>query len=116
MSAALEILNPVAIARQFGGLLKRPWVRTVLLTVSIEGFLFFAAFAFAGNEIHHRFGLSFTMVGLALTAFGAGGMSYALFARHFVRLLGERGHFGGRMRRVDAGQAEDVQVLVVVLE
>ncbi len=84
-------LSPVAIARQFGVLLRRPWVRIVLLVVSLEGFFFFAAFAFAGNEIHHRFGLSYTSVGLALTAFGAGGMSYVLFARHFVRLLGERG-------------------------
>ncbi|MGE0152098.1 MAG: MFS transporter [Reyranellaceae bacterium] len=91
-------LNPVAIAAQFATLLRRRWVRVVLLTVAIEGFLFFAAFAFAGNEIHHRFGLSYTMVGLALTAFGAGGMSYALFARHFVRLLGERGlAIGGGM-------------------
>lgn len=84
-------LSPLAIARQFSALLRRPWVRVVLLTVSVEGLLFFAAFAFAGNELHHRFGLSYTMVGLALTAFGAGGMSYAMFARHFVRALGERG-------------------------
>ncbi len=84
-------LSPVAIARNFGGLLRRPWIRVVLLTVSIEGFLYFAAFAFAGAELHRRFDLSYTMVGVALTALGAGGMSYALFARHFVRLLGERG-------------------------
>jgi YNFM family putative membrane transporter len=84
-------LNPVDIARQFGGLLRRRWVRVVLLTVSIEGLLFFAAFAFAGAELHRRFDLSYSMVGAALTALGAGGMSYALFARHFVRLLGERG-------------------------
>jgi predicted MFS family arabinose efflux permease len=84
-------LNPIDIARQYAALLRRPWVRTVLLVVCLEGLLFFAAFVFAGNELHHRFGLSFTMVGLALTAFGAGGMSYALFAQQLVRRLGERG-------------------------
>ncbi|MDF3073858.1 MAG: ynfM 7 [Alphaproteobacteria bacterium] len=84
-------LNPIDIARQYAALLRRPWVRTVLVVVCLEGLLFFAAFVFAGNELHHRFGLSFTMVGLALTAFGAGGMSYALFAQQLVRRLGERG-------------------------
>lgn len=84
-------LNPVDIARQFTALVRRPWIRTVLLVVCLEGVFFAGAFAFVGNELHHRFALSFTLVGLALTAFGGGGMSYAVFAQRLVRRLGERG-------------------------
>jgi len=84
-------LNPAVVVAQFAALLRRKWVRVVLFAVFVEGLLFFGAFAFVGNELHERFGLSFTVVGLALTAYGAGGLTYAFTSRHLLRLLGERG-------------------------
>ena len=44
-------------------LVRRPWPRTVLLTVFAEGFLFFGAFAYVGLALHGPFGLSYSMVG-----------------------------------------------------
>ncbi len=72
-------------------LLRRPWARTVLLVVLLEGGLFFGAFAYIGAYLHERFGLSYTRVGVMLIGFGAGGMAFALLAGRLVAALGERG-------------------------
>jgi predicted MFS family arabinose efflux permease len=73
------------------GLLRDPWVRVILAIVGVEGFLFFGAFAFVGNELRHRFGVDYTTVGLAMTAYGAGGLLFSATVTHLVALLGERG-------------------------
>jgi len=84
-------LHPVAIFRQFAELCRRPWIRTVLIVVSLEGMLFFGAFAYVGNELHVRFGLGFAAVGGALTGYGIGGLTYTIFARRLLRRLREHG-------------------------
>ncbi len=81
--------------RQSIGLLKRPWIRVVVITVFFEGMAMYAAFAFIGADLHQRFGIGFGTVGLTLAAFGIGGLIYALFARPLVLQLGERGLAGG---------------------
>ncbi len=83
--------RPAQLAMTYLRLVRRPWPRTVLLTVFAEGFLFFGAFAYVGLALHDTFGLTFTMVGLVLGAFGLGGVLYALSAPALVRRLGERG-------------------------
>ena len=81
--------------KQSIGLLRRPWVRVVVITVFFEGMAMYAAFAFIGADLHQRFGIGFGTVGLTLAAFGIGGLIYALFARPLVLQLGERGLAGG---------------------
>ena len=76
-----------AIATLFG----RPWVRVMLIAVFFEAFAMYGTFAYVGADLHHRFGLSFGLVGLVLAVYGAGALTYSLTARHLVRLLGERG-------------------------
>ena len=39
------------------------------------------AFAYVGADLHPRFGLSFTLVGLIVGAFGIGGLSLPLVSR-----------------------------------
>ncbi len=73
------------------GLLRDRWVRVVLAIVAAEGFLFFGAFAYVGNELRHRFGIDYTSVGLTMTAYGGGGLLFSASIRHLVVLLGERG-------------------------
>lgn len=80
--------------RQSIGLLKRPWIRVVVVTVFFEGMAMYAAFAFIGADLHQRFGIGFGTVGLTLAAFGIGGLIYALSARLLVPRLGERGLAG----------------------
>lgn len=68
-----------------------PWARTILAVVFTEGALIFGALAFVPSHVHNRFGLTLSAAGGLMACFGAGGLSYVLFARHFVQRLGEVG-------------------------
>jgi MFS transporter, YNFM family, putative membrane transport protein len=72
-------------------ILRRPWVRVVLITVFLEGLVMFGAFAYIGAELHHRFDLSFAMIGALLASFGAGALFYSLAASWMIARLGQRG-------------------------
>jgi predicted MFS family arabinose efflux permease len=76
---------------QMLSVLRRPWARTVIIVVALEGGIFWGAFTFVGADLHQRFDLSFAAIGLAVAAFGAGGFLYVVAAPHLVRMLGERG-------------------------
>jgi len=82
---------PGSMVSQMLGVLRRPWARTVIIVVALEGGVFWGCFTFVGTDLHLRFGLGFAAVGLAVAAFGGGGFLYVTMAHHLVRLLGERG-------------------------
>jgi len=71
--------------------LANSWARTVILAVALETALTFGAFAYVGADLHLRFGLSFTLVGLVVGAFGIGGLIYALTVHQLVPRLGQTG-------------------------
>jgi predicted MFS family arabinose efflux permease len=83
--------RPSQLVLNYLRLFRRPWPRTVLVTVFVEGFLFFGALAYVGVALHAAHGLSFTLVGVVLGTFGVGGVLYAFNARTLVARLGERG-------------------------
>ncbi|MDR3464814.1 MAG: MFS transporter [Xanthobacteraceae bacterium] len=64
-------------------------LRRLLLAVGIEGFAVFGPLTFVGAEMKARFGLSFTAVGLMLSAYALGGLVYAVSARRLVGALGQ---------------------------
>ncbi|MGD9804004.1 MAG: MFS transporter [Hyphomicrobiaceae bacterium] len=72
-------------------LLRRPWVRVMLLSVGIEGFAYYGAFAYVGADLHYRLGLGFSLVGGVMAAFGIGAILYSFSARRLLAWLGERG-------------------------
>lgn len=72
-------------------IVRRPWVRVMLVAVFFEAFAFYGAFAYIGADLHHRFGLSFTGVGLVMSVYGGGAIIYSLSARKLLATLGERG-------------------------
>lgn len=80
-----------SMVAQMWGVLRRPWARTVIVVVALEGGTFWGSFTFVGADLHQRFGLGFAAVGLAVACFGAGGFAYVTVAPLLVRLLGERG-------------------------
>lgn len=82
---------PGSMVSQMLGVLKRRWALTVIVVVALEGGVFWGAFTFVGADLHHRFGLGFAAVGLAVAAFGGGGFLYVTAAPLLVRLLGEHG-------------------------
>ena len=67
------------------------FARIVILAVLIEAAFGWGAFAFVGADLHQRFGLSFSAVGLIVGAFAIGGLLYASTVAQLVNLLGQRG-------------------------
>jgi predicted MFS family arabinose efflux permease len=84
-------------------LLKRPWVRVVLVTVYCEGALFYGGIAFVAYDAHRRFGLGLGASGAMLAAFAAGGLVYAASAGRLLPRLGERGMVGAGAVVLGAG-------------
>jgi predicted MFS family arabinose efflux permease len=69
--------------------LEAPWARVVLATVCVEGTLVFGAFAFVPTHLHEARGFTLSRSGLAMLAFAAGGIFFAIFARAIIARLGE---------------------------
>lgn len=64
------------------------WARTVIVMAFIEFGSMFGAFTYVGADLHLRFGVSFTLVGIFVAAFAIGGLIYSLSVRQLVTLLG----------------------------
>lgn len=90
-SAASSATRNFSFLQRFAAVARVGWARLILLGVCLEGAFVFGGLAFVPSYLHERFGLSLTQAGALMALFGLGGLSYALFARHFVSRLGERG-------------------------
>jgi len=71
--------------------LSNPFARLILIIGVIEAALAWGAFAYIGADLHARFALSFTLIGLTVAFFGVGGLIYAALVKHFVYRLGQTG-------------------------
>jgi predicted MFS family arabinose efflux permease len=69
--------------------LSNPFARFIVLVAFLEFALMFGAFAYVGADLHLRFGVSFTLVGLIVCFFGLGGLIYAASVKQLVRWLGQ---------------------------
>ena len=65
--------------------------RIVLIAGFVEAALAWGAFAYIGADLHLRFGLSFTLVGITVAFFGVGGLIYAGSVATLVYRLGPIG-------------------------
>jgi predicted MFS family arabinose efflux permease len=83
--------GPGALLAGYVGLLRRPWPRTVILVVFVEGFLFYGSLVYVGAFLRSGYALDYSFVGLSLGAFGLGGLLYAIIARRLVPRLGDHG-------------------------
>ena len=63
------------------------WARFLIVAVFFEGLIFFGAFTYVAADLHTRFGLSFSVVGLVVAGFGIGSVLYAVTVRGLVSLL-----------------------------
>src|SRR5262249_29186836 len=74
-----------------------PWARFVILAVFIEASIGWGAFAYVGADLHLRFGLTFSAIGLIVGTFGIGGLLYAASVQQLVNRFGQAGLaiFGG---------------------
>src|SRR5262245_72737 len=71
--------------------LSNRWARIVILAVFLEATIGWGAFAYVGADLHLRFGLSFSAVGLIVGSFGIGGLIYVASVQTLVTRLGQRG-------------------------
>lgn len=92
IDSAAESPHPdLSSLQRFKAVLTTRWARIILIGVCLEGACVFGGLAYVPTYLHTRFGISLTLAGGLMAVFGLGGLSYALFARHFVGTLGERG-------------------------
>ncbi len=77
--------------RNYAAVLGDPWVRIVVVTVFLEGGLFYGAFAYTGAYLKERFDLSYLLIGGMLAGFGLGGVVYSLMVKWLLARLGEKG-------------------------
>jgi len=76
---------------RWGRMLRKPWVAVVLGTVFLEGAALFGGYAFVGSYLKERFAAPYDLIGLIVSAFGIGGLMFAITAPILVTKLGERG-------------------------
>jgi predicted MFS family arabinose efflux permease len=65
------------------------FARFVLLVSFLEFAFMFGAFAYVGADLHLRFGVSFTLVGLIVCFFALGGLIYVATVDQLMRRLGQ---------------------------
>jgi predicted MFS family arabinose efflux permease len=75
--------------------LRSPWSRAVIAIAFVEAAAMFGAFTYVGADLHLRFGLNFTMVGLFVGTFAVGGLIYSLSVRALVTRFGPAGLAAG---------------------
>ncbi len=90
---------PVQPARGFvadyTAVLRSPWARALIVLAFIESAAMFGAFTYVGADLHLRFGLNFTLVGLFVGSFAVGGLIYSLSVRVLVNRFGPVGLASG---------------------
>jgi YNFM family putative membrane transporter len=81
----------LGLIADYGIVLSNQFARIVILAAFFEGALAWGAFAYIGADLHLRFGLTYTLVGLTVGCFGIGGLLYAGLVKILVRRLGQIG-------------------------
>lgn len=79
------------LAADYAIVLSNPWARIVILSVFLEAALMFGSLTFVGADLHLRFGLGFSAVGLVVGAFAIGGLIYITIVSMLVKRLGQTG-------------------------
>jgi len=76
---------------QYVAIVSRPHPRLVLFSVYLEGFFLYGGVAYLGAFLRHKFAIDYATIGLLLSGFGIGGLTYILASRPIIRTLGESG-------------------------
>jgi len=75
----------------YSAVFRSRWARFVIFAAFLESGLMFGIYAFVGADLHVRFDLSFSMIGLIVGMFAIGGLVYSLSVTHLVARLGQTG-------------------------
>jgi predicted MFS family arabinose efflux permease len=80
-----------SLAANYRLVLSGNWSWIVIFGVFVEGALMFGSLAYVGADLHLRFDLGLTAIGLVVGTFALGGLSYALTVSWLVARLGQVG-------------------------
>jgi len=83
--------RPRSVGADYRLVLANPLARFVIVVAFAEFAFMFGGFAYVGADLHLRFGLSFTLVGLMVGFFGLGGLIYAASVKQLVHRFGQAG-------------------------
>ncbi len=67
------------------------WARIVIFAVAVEGAAFWGTFTYIGADLHLRFNLSYTLIGLIVATFACGGLVYIASIKLLIFRFGQRG-------------------------
>jgi MFS transporter, YNFM family, putative membrane transport protein len=81
----------IGLIAAYRKILTQPWPRFLIIAVFLEGAIFFGGLTYVAADLHARFGLSFSAVGLVVAAFGVGAVLYASTVQRLVMTFGEHG-------------------------
>lgn len=79
----------------YATVLRLPWARAIIIMGFLEFGMMFGAFTFVGADLHLRFGVSFTLIGVFVGCFAIGGLMYSFLVRAMVSRLGQSGLAAG---------------------
>jgi YNFM family putative membrane transporter len=79
----------------YRAVLRSSWARAIITFAFVEFGMMFGAFTYVGADLHLRFGVSFTLVGLFVGAFAIGGLIYSLSVRALFERFGPTGLAAG---------------------
>jgi len=79
----------------YASVLRSPFARAVIVTAFIEAASLFGAFTFVGADLHLRFGVNFTLVGIFVGCFAIGGLIYSASVHVLVSRLRQSGLAAG---------------------
>jgi predicted MFS family arabinose efflux permease len=75
--------------------LRSSWSRALIALVFVEALAMFGAFGYVGADLHARFDVSFTLVGLFVGFFAVGGLIYSMSVGRLVARFGPAGLAAG---------------------
>ncbi len=75
----------------YHAMLSAPWPRFVLVSVFLDGAIYFGGFTYIAASLNERFGLSYSVIGLIIATSGLGSLLYAGTVHRMVRAIGETG-------------------------
>jgi predicted MFS family arabinose efflux permease len=75
----------------YRAVLSSSWARIIIVLAALESGFVFGGFTYVGADLHVRFGLDFSLIGLAVAAFAVGGLIYSFTVTWLVRSLGQPG-------------------------
>ena len=87
--ATADSLVGASASGRIGLVLGNAHARVILAVVFFESMTSIGVIAFVPTFLHHRFDLSLFLAGAITATFGLGGLGYTLFARRWVRKLGQ---------------------------